>query len=87
MLGAGYLSQSGHAGYLGAGMDGTTEMQNLASSGIWGQDSYYGGLLDERASALTCRADKAREKPESKLLSPMYAPSMSLDGLPPFTLA
>jgi len=70
LVGAAYMSPSG---YHGAGMDGVAEMEQLAASAIWGQDSYYETLFDERAAA---------EQP-SRELSTMYAPTMSsLDGEP-----
>lgn len=94
MLGAAaYMSPPG---YHGAGMGGVAEMEHLAASAIWGQDSYYETLFDERAAPPPGRAAEAahRDMPEPKLLSPMYAPTMSslpnmpsLDVLPPLALA
>lgn len=74
--------------YHGAGMGGAAEMEHLTAPFAWEEDSFYQTLLDERAAPPgQAVAAEQHQKPEPKLLSPMYAPSMSLSVPPPLALA
>jgi hypothetical protein len=74
--------------YHGAGTGGAAEKDHFAASLAWEDDPFYQDLLDERAAPPgQAVAAEQHQKPEPKLLSPMYAPSMSLSVPPPLALA
>jgi hypothetical protein len=89
MVGAGYLESAGHIGYPGAGID-SAEMEQLAAAAIWGQESFYESLLEDRPMPLPYGLSGGvlpADRLQRKLLSPMYAPSVSAMQPPPMALA